>query len=266
MIELRYTKGLYHTSKQRLGLLARLWPSLVFYSKWGRIIIHASALARRGRYTDQAWCRSSIDILQAMESVGGRFEISGIEHVQALDGPAVIMANHMSMLETMVLPIMIQPIRPVTFIVKQGLLEYPVFKHIMRARDPIAVTRDNPRADLKAVLDGGRERLDKGISIIVFPQTTRTIQFDPEQFTSIGLKLAQKAKVPIVPLALKTDIWCNGKLLKDFGKIDTSHQAHFAFDTPIEVQGRGGDELQRIIDFIQGKLSQWQEAKVISDR
>ncbi len=259
MHELTYNNGIYHTPDRRPGLLSRLWPSASFYCKWGGIIFHASALARMGKYTDQAWCRSSIDIMQAMESVGGRFEITGIEHVQSLDGPVVFMANHMSMLETMVLPIIIQPIRPVTFIVKQGLLEYPVFKHIMRARDPIAVTRDNPRADLKAVLDGGKERLAQGISIIVFPQTTRTTQFDPEQFTSIGVKLAQKAKVPIVPLALKTDIWCNGKLLKDFGKIETSHKAHFAFDAPIEVQGRGGDELQRVIDFIQKNLKQWQD-------
>ena len=256
---LDYSDGIYQSPQGRKGWLARRFPSLVFYSKWGGVIFRASAMARKGTYTDTAWCQSSIDILRAMESVGGRFEISGIEHLERLGGPAVIMANHMSMLETMVLPIVIQPIRPVTFIVKQGLLEYPVFKYIMRSRDPIAVTRDNPRQDLKAVLEGGQERLAQGISIIVFPQTTRTTQFDPTQFTSIGMKLAQKAKVPIVPLALKTDIWCNGRLLKDFGRIDPSKPPHFAFDAPISVHARGGDELQRVIDFIETKLKQWNE-------
>ena len=57
----------------------------------------------------------------------------------------------------------------------------------------------------KAVLEGGKQRLQKGISIIVFPQTTRTVRFEPENFNSIGVKLAQRAKVPIIPLALRTD-------------------------------------------------------------
>ena len=66
----------------------------------------------------------------------------------------------------------------------------------------------------------------------------RTVTFDPEQFNTIGVKLAQKAKVPIIPLALKTNAWGNGKVLKDFGCIDTSKTVHFAFGEPIEVQAK----------------------------
>ena len=61
----------------------------------------------------------------------------------------------MSMMETLILPVMVQPIKPVTFVVKETLLSYPVFKHIMLSRNPIAVTRTNPRQDLKTVLNEG---------------------------------------------------------------------------------------------------------------
>jgi 1-acyl-sn-glycerol-3-phosphate acyltransferase len=142
-------------------------------------------------------------------------------------------------------------------VVKQSLLDYPIFKHVMRFCDPVAVSRTNPREDFKAVMTGGKARLEKGVSIIVFPQTTRTVAFDPEQFNTIGVKLAQKAKVPIIPLALKTDAWGNGKHLKDFGRIDISKIVHFAFGAPIQVQGRGSDEHQQIIDFIQQKQDEW---------
>jgi 1-acyl-sn-glycerol-3-phosphate acyltransferase len=129
----------------------------------------------------------------------------------------------------------------------------------MRSRDPIAVTRTNPRHDLKAVLEGGVDRLKQGISIIVFPQTTRTHSFDPTQFNTIGVKLAQRANVPVVPLALLSDAWGNGKYFKDFGKIDPSKKVYFAFGKPMWVQGRGTNEHQAIIQFISRKLQEWTE-------
>jgi 1-acyl-sn-glycerol-3-phosphate acyltransferase len=163
----------------------------------------------------------------------------------------------MSLLETVVLPIIVRPVRDVTFIVKESLLHYPVFKHIMRTREPIAVTRTNPRQDFKAVLEGGKERLERNISIIVFPQTTRTASFDPSEFNTIGVKLARSARVPVVPLALRTDAWGLGKWLKDFGRIDPTKIARFAFGEPLHIQGRGIEEHQAIIDFISSKLEEW---------
>lgn len=200
---------------------------------------------------------SSYQVLRALERVGIRVEVTGIRHLEALDGPCLVIANHMSVLETFVLPGVIQPIRPVTFVVKESLMTYPVFGHVMRSRDPIAVTRTNPRQDFKTVMEGGRERLARGVSLVVFPQTTRTSSFDPEEFNSIGIKLAQKTGVPVVPLALLTDAWGNGKRLKDFGKIDPSRTVHLAFGEPMVVAGRGSAEHEAVIAFIQGKLKEW---------
>ena len=95
----------------------------------------------------------------------------------------------------------------------------PFFGPVMCSRDPIVVGRTNPREDLAAVLEGGLERLKKGISIIVFPQHTRSREFNPQMFNSIGVKLAKKAGVPIVPLALKTDAWGQGKKIKELGPV-----------------------------------------------
>jgi 1-acyl-sn-glycerol-3-phosphate acyltransferase len=162
------------------------------------------------------------------------------------------------MMETLLLPAMIQPITPVTFVIKEALLSYPVFKYIMRSRDPIAVTRTNPRQDLKTVLNEGTDRLSKGISVIVFPQTTRSHNFDEQQMSSIGVKLAKKAGVPIIPLALKTDCWQNGKPIKDFGRLDTTKMAHFAFGEPITITGKGDTEQAAVNAFIAGKLKDWE--------
>jgi 1-acyl-sn-glycerol-3-phosphate acyltransferase len=164
----------------------------------------------------------------------------------------------MSTLETVVLPGLIQPLKSVTFIVKNTLLNYPIFRDILIARDPIVVNRVNPRQDLQTVLQEGTDRLRRGISIIVFPQTTRYTSFDPSQFNTLGVKLAQRTGVPVVPLALLTDAWCNGKYLKDFGPIDPRKKVFFAFGEPLEIRGRGMDAHRTILEFIQRKIRAWQ--------
>ena len=136
-------------------------------------------------------------------------------------------------------------------------MDYPVFRHVMRSRDPITVGRTNPRDDLKAVLEGGTERLKAGRSLVIFPQTTRMEKFDPKGFNTIGIKLAKRADVPVVPVALKSGAWGNGKLLKDFGRIDPSKHVHFAFGPPLWIRERGNQEHNEIIAFISGKLKEW---------
>lgn len=262
MRQLLYKDAEYRTGSKTISSFAKTFPELAFYSRFLAITFKASAKAKRNRYDDVEWCQSSFDVLRSLESVGVCIEITGVEYIKQLETPCVVISNHMSVLETVILPIIILPILKMTYIVKQGLLEYPVFRHIIRSRDPIAISRTNPRHDLKAVLEGGLDRLKNGISIIVFPQTTRRYSFDPTQFNTIGIKLAQKASVPIVPLALLTDAWGNGKYVKDFGKIDSSKNVHFSFGEPMWIQGRGSNEHQAVIQFITRKLQEWNNERL----
>jgi 1-acyl-sn-glycerol-3-phosphate acyltransferase len=222
----------------------------------------SSCLAQKNLYDGDAWGQSSIVVFQALEEAGVRFDIRDVDRLNEVEGPCVFIGNHMSMLETMILPGLIQPVKDVTFVIKQNLLEYPVFKHIMWARTPVAVSRQNPRQDLKTVLEEGIERLQNGRSIVIFPQTTRTTSFDPEQFNSIGVKLAQKAKVPVIPIALITDAWQNGRYLKDFGRIAPEKPVLIAFGKPLSVEKRGKECHTKVVEFIQKTLqAEWGQRK-----
>lgn len=262
MIHLPYKDSEYRTGSEAISPFARTFPGLTFYSRFLAITYKASVKAKQNRYDDEEWCQSSFDVLRLLESVGVYIEITGVDNIKQRDTPCVVIGNHMSVLETVILPVIILPFLKMTYIVKQSLLEYPVFKHIMSSRDPIVVSRTNPRHDLKAVLEGGMDRLKSGISIIVFPQTTRTHSFDPAQFNTIGIKLAHKANVPVVPLALLTDAWGNGKYVKDFGKIDSSKNVHFSFGEPMRIHGRGNDEHQAVIQFINRNLREWKDERL----
>jgi 1-acyl-sn-glycerol-3-phosphate acyltransferase len=257
MSGLPLVQGTYTTSQDRRSLLGRISPALTLYSRILSIVFRAGAKAKRGRYDDEAWKASSLTTVRALEEAGVRFDIAGLEYVAALEGPCVFIGNHMSTLETFVLPVILLPFKRITFVVKQGLMDYPVFGHVMRSRDPIAVGRTNPREDLRAVLEGGAARLSKGVSLVIFPQTTRVPEFDPKEFNTIGIKLAKRADVPVIPFALKTDAWGNGRIVKEFGRIAPSRTAHFAFGAPLHVAQQGAAEHQQIIHFIASNLRTW---------
>lgn len=255
-------KDTYLTDPQRpRSLYSRIFLSLkfMFYPQVFWIVWTNGRKALRGRYDSAEWAKSSGDILHALENVGVRIEITGMGYFRKIAGPAVFIANHMSALETFVLPYIIQPVKELTFIVKKSLLTMPVFGPVMRSRDPVVVGRVNPREDLKTVLEEGTKRLDAGRSLVVFPQSTRSFVFNPDEFNTLGIKLAIRAGVPVVPVALKTEAWGTGKLMKDFGRVDIKKKVHFAFGEPMQVTGRGTEEHKVVIRFIREKLDQWEK-------
>jgi len=255
-----FESEIYDTpEKGKFGLCDRLLldSRIYFTLKYAVIVVKTRREARKGIYDTRAWADSSNYIFRFIEKAGGKFHISGMENIARDKDPVLFIANHMSTLETMILPGIIAPHREVTFVVKESLVRHPLFGDVMRSRNPIVVGRTDPRKDLEAVMKGGMELLSKGISIIIFPQSTRSIQFKPEEFNSLGVKLARKAGVKVVPVALKTDYWGNGKIIKELGPIDSKKHIYFRFGEPFPVSGSGKEENQKIIEFIQSSLNHW---------
>ncbi len=245
--------------REYLLLGSRLSP----YSFFIKVIFKYRALALKGFYTDEVWADSSRELMGYLESCGAKFDIRGIDNIKKVPGPMVFVANHMGTMETTILPGLICPIKPVTYVVKEKLVHGPIWGPIMRSRDPITVTRKDPRRDLEAVLTGGLERLAREISIIIFPQGTRTDLFDRTKFNSLGKKRARKEGVTIVPVALKTDYWSNGTVLKGFGPVHRDRTVYIEFGEPMIVEGRGKAQHEACLDFIESRLRQW-GARVIT--
>ncbi|MEA1927722.1 MAG: lysophospholipid acyltransferase family protein [Candidatus Auribacterota bacterium] len=247
----------YHSPERKVGWITRMAPGLIFYLKMARIVLSDSRAARQGIYTDESWIRSSRLIARALESVGIRLEVENTASFINLPSPCVFAANHMSVLETFLLPGIIQPHRDITFVVKEDLLTYPIFKEIMTSRRPIVVGRTNPRRDLQTVLREGTTRLKDSASIMLFPQPTRDPVFNPVHFNSLGVKLARRGGVPVIPIAIKSNAWGIGRWIKDFGKISPRIPVHIAFGDPITVTGNGREAQEEIVRFISGKLKEW---------
>lgn len=250
----------YRSPGRPAAWFARRHPNLVFYAKILGVVWRASRMAQQGHYDGAAWVESSLTSVRALESIGGSFELQNLSVVKKLNGPCVFIGNHMSILETFILPCLIRPHRDVTFVVKESLISYPLFGHVMRSRNPVVVGRENPREDLKTVLEEGQRRLEADVSVVIFPQTTRSVDFDPQKFNSLGVKLAKRCRVPIVPVALKTDAWGLGRRLRDIGRISPEKRIHICFGEPLTVGGSGKEEHARVVDFIASHLNAWQHS------
>jgi len=239
---------------------------LLFWTRWNlyfrffHVVLKSRSLAKKGLFTDDAMANLSFDIIRDVEGCGGRITIKGLDNIRRVEGPVVFICNHMSTLEAVVLPAIVSSIKPVAFVIKERLKKGPFFGPIMAARDFITVTRKDPRKDLTDVLTQGLEKLKAGRSIFLFPQSTeraRSVVFDPAKFNSLGIKLASRAGVPVVPAAVKTDFWGDGKFIRGFGRIERKEPIHFEFGEPITVSGRGKLEHERALGFILGRLEEW---------
>lgn len=250
----------YETPKGRRSFLSYLLPRrFLLHLGWWHTFVFISRKNVDG-VLPRLW---SFDIYKKCiviaEKMGAIVKIEGINNIRNLDDPPVIIGNHMSMVETVTIGVAIEQIFPNTFIVKENLIKIPYFGDILTGIKAIGVTRDNPREDLKRVLKQGCKVLDEK-AVVVFPQSTRSFEFKPDEFSTIGVKLAKKAKRKIIPLALKTDFLKPGKgKLKELGPIDTNKAIRYSFGEPIEVEGNGAEAHQKVINFIQNKLQEWEK-------
>ena len=229
----------------------------VFTGLFLRTVFRSRAVARKGLYGTPEWIDSSHDIFTDVERCGGRIHITGMDNIRNCQGPVLFLSNHMSTLETMIFPGIIQPLKNVTFVVKNELVNHWAFKNVMRSRDPIVLSRANPREDFRIVMEQGQQRLHDNISIIIFPQSTRRVEFRPSEFNSLGTKLAIKAGVQVIPVAIKTDFWGFGKFSSYLGPIDRNKVVQIAFGEPMPVHGSGKEEHQKIVEYIQNHLESW---------
>ncbi len=250
----------YHTQNQAAkSAWGKFWSKihLFFIIEFMRVLFDARKIAFANSYNTIQWMISSYRIMKLTEKYGAQIHITGMNNIDKIAEPVVFISNHMSTFETMVFPYIFTSRREITFVVKDSLVRHKLFGPIMRARNPIVVSRENSREDLMKVINEGAEFLKNGTSVIIFPQSTRRSDFKPEDMNTLGIKLAKKAGVKVVPVAIKTDFWENGKLLKDLGTFRRHKPVHIKIGEPMDITGNGKEEHAQIVNFIDENFKKW---------
>jgi len=125
--------------------------------------------------------------------------VEGLDRIQP-DGGYVFAANHLSLMDT---PLVIAYIpAQFRFLAKRSLFRVPFIGGHLKRAGHIRVDREDPRSAVK-VMGVAAELIRKdGISILVFPEGSRSEDGKLQEFKEGAAYLAIKAGVPVVPVAI----------------------------------------------------------------
>jgi len=152
-------------------------------------------LAFESRYAViSQWAKLNLWLLKLI--CGVSFKVEGREHIP--EEPCIILCKHQSSWETLAL----QAVFPrQVWVLKRELLWIPFFGWGLASLNPIAIDRKAGRKALNQVVEQGRDRLNNGAWVIIFPEGTRIPTGQIGKFGMGGTFLATETGYPIVPVA-----------------------------------------------------------------
>lgn len=131
-----------------------------------------------------------------------RLRPHGIEANVPDEGAALIVCNHVSYMDALILSATIP--RPVRFVMYYKIFNIPVMRWIFRTAKaiPIAGARENP-ALMQAAFDEVDKALAEGELVCIFPEGALTRDGEMAAFKSGVEKILERRPVPVVPMALR---------------------------------------------------------------
>ena len=189
-----------------------------------------------------------LSIAGAKHILGIRYVIEGEANLPAENKPAVLLVKHQSTYETFLMPV-IMP-RDLAYVFKKELLYVPFFGWAIGRLDMIHIDRSLRKQAFHKVAQQGRELLQRGVWVIMFPEGTRIPRGQAGHYKSGGTRLAIDAGVPVVPIAVNSAVcWPRKAFVKHPGVVTVS------IGPPIESLGREPEELMQ-------QVEQWIETEM----
>ncbi len=137
----------------------------------------------------------------AILKIGGiRLKVKGLEQLDP-SRQYIFMANHQSNID---IPVLVQSLTKfqLRWVAKKELLFVPLFGWALWASKHIIVDRSS-RSKAVASLRKAREKIEGGVSVVLFPEGTRSPNGQLLPFKRGGFVLAIKTRTPIVPVTIK---------------------------------------------------------------
>jgi len=139
------------------------------------------------------WARISIGLARLQVTV------AGLERLD-LSRTYVFMPNHASFLDILLVLTFIP--HNFRFLVKEEFFSIPFLGLTVRSSGQIPLDRKNPRKGLQSIRQGA-DLLKKGVSIVVFPEGTRSLDGQVDEFKSTLFVLPIRTKTPVVPVLIE---------------------------------------------------------------
>ena len=184
------------------------------------------------------------------------YSLHGRENIPDTPG-AVIVSKHQSQWETFFLQLIFSPQATV---LKRELIWVPLFGWALTLLRPIVINRSNKREALKQIIVQGKQRMQEGCWILIFPEGTRTSLGESSKLSKGAFILASETQFPVIPIAHNSGhCWRPHRFLKYPGHITVE------IGKPIESRDISIDTLMtKTRDWLQQRMHLISEVDAIN--
>lgn len=169
--------------------------------------------------------------------------VEGLENIP--DGPVVFVSNHQGYADIPIYGAVIS-MKQIGFVAKNSLGKIPVFGEWIRDIRSVFIERDDPRASLKTI-EEGIGLLNRGFSLVIFPEGTRSKGTKMGEFKKGSLRLATKPGIPVVPVTL------NGTyhVFEEKGHVQSGAKVDFFIHPAIETKELSKQEANNLAEKVE---------------
>lgn len=213
-----------------LSLTTIVIAPILFAFKW---VLPYQTLANLGKL----WGRINLEAVGII--CGLKYRLHGWDKLP--NDNCIVLSKHQSTWETIALRGLLPATN--TWVIKRELLWIPFFGWGMAALGPIALDRKAGRQAIKQLVQEGRQSLEAGRWVVIFPEGTRTSPGEHIKYNLGGALLAEKTGYPILPIAHNAGVfWKRRGILKFPGFID------LVIGDPIRTQGLKASEINLLVE------------------
>lgn len=182
---------------------------------------------------------------------GVRVKVGGLEHLDK-ERPYIYMSNHQGSYDIFALLSCL----PVQFrwIAKKELFAIPILGWAMGAANYISIDRSGRRGALESIERAAR-KIKGGVSVVIFPEGTRSRDGSIQPFKRGGFTLALKSGVPIIPITINgsRDVMARDSMRVRPGEIRVSVDRAIQ-TTPFSLRERNV-LMEKVRETIEGNLA-----------
>ncbi len=174
-----------------------------------------------------------------------KYDVRGRAHIP--NHPCIVLCKHQSAWETIALQTIFPP---QIWVMKRELLWIPLMGWAFMALSAIPIDRSAGREALKKLVAHGKDRLARGLWVVIFPEGTRKAPGERGKYHIGGAWLASHTQTTVVPVAHNAGLfWRKNSFLKYPGTIQV------VIGEPIETIGLKPDEVnKRVEDWIETEM------------
>lgn len=192
------------------------------------------------------WALRCVGILSGM-----KVTVKGLENIPK-DEAVLFTANHNGIFDIVAL----YPLMPrrTSFVSKDVIAKVPLLSTWMRRLHCLFLDRHNPRAGMQMILDS-IDLIKSGISVLIFPEGTRSKTGQLGEFKPGSVKMASKTGCAIIPVAITGTRECfEGRKFFRF-----RHPVTITFGTPVYPKELDKEQQKFLAAHIRSRIEEMLE-------